>query len=75
MACKHWQSDARDAPPGAISSDGLGWGVVTYALRIMHLAHLMSDVHVGASQMSNVGVGAKAKTYQSGSDGPGPPSD
>jgi hypothetical protein len=24
MACKHWQGDARDAPPGAFSSDGLG---------------------------------------------------
>jgi hypothetical protein len=23
MACKHWQGDARDAPPGAFSSDGL----------------------------------------------------
>jgi hypothetical protein len=23
MACKHWQADPTDAPPGAISSDGL----------------------------------------------------
>jgi hypothetical protein len=23
MACKHWQGDARDAPQGAFSSDGL----------------------------------------------------
>jgi hypothetical protein len=22
---KHWQGDARDAPPGAFSSDGLKW--------------------------------------------------
>jgi hypothetical protein len=52
MACKHWQGDARDAPPGAFSSDGLGYmhharGSSRGGVMIMIMIMIMMEMEMG----------------------------